>query len=532
MPKTDIGPKIGIDGEAEFRRQIAECSTALKTLGTEADLVASQFIGQEQSTEALTAANNTLGARIVKTTNKLELQREMMQRAAATYGEADARTQKLTQEYNKTETQLNKLTYEYEQNEKQIKENTEAQDKAGATAGTLSGLMKKFGLDLDSVGSKLGLSREQTSALSDALGGGGFGGAASLAIGAAAAAAAITLAAEAVKEITEFMTEAVSAATDYADNINTLSTNFHIATETLQEYQYMAELTDTSLDTITGSIQKLTRSMAEARKTGLSDTFLGSDYQTIGNAADAFARLGIQITDSSGQLRDANEVFLEAIDHLGYISNETERDALAMQIFGRSAMELNSLIATGKDSIAAYAEEARAMGYVLSDDQLAALQAVDDEFARFDREMEAIKNQIAAEMAPALLELAQQLLEVAQSIDWNEFGKNAATIIRDLTPLIVDATKAVADLAEGLANLGNAINGSAIGSAMKAGGKFATDSLLNSIPGVSTARSVLSTAGSLLGSISGATITLDGYALGQAATPYINSTNYSRGGIL
>ena len=58
----------------------------------------------------------------------------------------------------------------------------------------------------------------------------------------------------------------------------------------------------------------------------------------------AFQELGVSITDASGQLRDRQEVFYEVIDALGRIENVTERDAVAMDIFGRSAQELNPLI--------------------------------------------------------------------------------------------------------------------------------------------------------------------------------------------
>jgi hypothetical protein len=60
--------------------------------------------------------------------------------------------------------------------------------------------------------------------------------------------------------------------------------------------------------------------------------------------AEAFNTLGVSIVDSNGNLRDQETVFEESIKALGQMSNETERDALAMQIFGKSATELNPLI--------------------------------------------------------------------------------------------------------------------------------------------------------------------------------------------
>lgn len=443
MAKADIGPKIGIDGEREFKKQIKEINGNLKELGSEMKVVTSEFIGNEHSVEALTASNRQLEQTSAALSEKMAILRQRLDEYAEAGQLSSDSARKLQIELNNTTAQYNANEAQIRRNNDEIADLTAAQDENGESAGGLSKILQAFGVDLGGVSKALGLSREQTTMLSDALGGAGAGGGMSLAVGAAAAAAAVALAAEAIKEIAGFMREAITDAAAYADEIGTISTNYHIATDTLQEYQYMAELTDTSLDTITGSIAKLTKNMDAARD--------GS-----GSAAEAFTKLSIRVTDSNGELRDANEVFLEAINRLGYIKNETERDAIAMALFGKSAMELNSLIETGTDGIAAYAEEARRMGYVLTDDQLAALGAVDDEFARFDNQMTAIKNQIAAEMAPALLELAQQLLEVAQTVDWPAFGRSAAAVIRELTPMIIDLANAVASAANAIAGLINA----------------------------------------------------------------------------
>lgn len=445
MSKSDIGVKLGVEGEREFKRQLKSINTDLKTLGTEMGRVTSEFIGNEKSVEALTAQNNVLGATAVELSQKQALLRDQLQKAAEAYGVADEHTQRLTQQYNKNEEQLNKTNAQIASNEKEIQQLTEAEAKNenqtnsltgglaefGEGAGGVSGILKALGVNVTGLTRNLGLSKEQTNLMSEALGGSGM----SIAVAGAAAAGAIALAAKAVQEITGYLTEAVAAGTDYADNISTLSTNFHISAQKLQEYQYMAELTDTSLDTITGSISRLTKSMDKARD--------GNE-----DVNDAFAKLNIRITDSNGNFRDASEVFEEAVGALNRVHNETERDTIAMTLFGRSAMELNSLVQSMADgSFQDFKREAHELGYVLSDEELKALKDLDDEFVRLQRQQEAIQNQISAEMAPALLELSKQLLDVAQSVDWDEFGKMAANVIRDLTPLIIDMANAVAGLA-------------------------------------------------------------------------------------
>ncbi len=76
----------------------------------------------------------------------------------------------------------------------------------------------------------------------------------------------------------------------------------------------------------------------------------------------AYNRLGVKVRDNDGNLRDSETVYWELIDALGGITNETERDALAMQIFGKSAQELNPLIVQGSAGIAAFTEVSKADG--------------------------------------------------------------------------------------------------------------------------------------------------------------------------
>lgn len=498
MAKADIGPKIGIEGEREFKRQIKEINGNLKELASETKVVTSEFIGNEHSVEALTASNRQLGETSAALASKIEILRARLDEYAQAGQLSSDAAQKLQIDLNNTTAAYNTNEAQIKANNEEIQKLTDAEGENAETVGGLGGLMQSLGVNVDGVTKSLGLSKEQTTALSEAMGGGGM----SLAVGAAAAAAAVALAAAAIKEITEFMAESVREATDYADNISTLSTNFHIAADTLQEYQYMAELTDTSLDTITGSISKLTRSMDKARD---------------GNQEvdAAFAALNVRVTDANGELRDSSEVFLEVIDGLGRIHNETERDAISMEIFGRSAMDLNSLIATGSAGIRGFAEEARAMGYVLSDEEVAALNQLDDEFVRFDNQMTAIKNQIAAEMAPALIELAQQLLDVAQTVDWREFGSAAASVIRDLTPMIIDLANAIAAAARALTELFSLTGGSRSDSYPGRASRSSAD--------FQTARAAAQ---------QNVTLQLDGYTVGKATTPYVNRQNYSVGKIL
>jgi len=207
-------------------------------------------------------------------------------------------------------------------------------------------------------------------------------------------------AAEAAKKLAEYISGAVTESSAYADDILTLATQFGISTDALQEFQYMAGLTDTDLSTITGSMAKLTKSLGETAKTG--------------EASDAFKRLGVNLYEADGRMRSANDVFLDVIDRLGHMEEGVERDALAMDLFGKSAQELNPLIATGKEGIAAYAQEAHEMGAVLDGEALGALGEMDDGFVRLEQAGVALKNTIGVALAPAITAVTNAIISLSQ----------------------------------------------------------------------------------------------------------------------
>lgn len=222
----------------------------------------------------------------------------------------------------------------------------------------------------------------------------------------------------------------------YADDVMTLSTTYGLTTDQIQEFKYMSELTDTSLETITGSITKLTNNMQSAT----SGT---------GSAYERFKQLGIEVTNADGTMRSSNEVFNEAIDKLGSMENQTERDALSMDIFGRSAMDLNPLIAVGSDKLAEFTDEAHDMGYVLDSETLESLGSVDDSMQRAQKRLDSVKNQIGVYLAPVVAEITEAFAEWAKSVDWQKVGdviKVAVEKIGGAIKWLIDVFKTIIDV--------------------------------------------------------------------------------------
>ena len=201
-----------------------------------------------------------------------------------------------------------------------------------------------------------------------------------------------------------------------ADDLMVQSQTTGLSTDALQEYAFMAELVDTDVNTITGSITKMVKNMATASK-------------GTGDAYNAFQKLGVAVTDSNGELRDQNEVFAEVINALGQMTNETERDALSMQIFGKSARELNPLIDAGSESIEAFRQQAHEMGYVLDEETLGSLGAIDDNMQLLNNQFEAVKREIGTALMPIVLDITTAFVEWAQSVDWEKVGATIKSVM-------------------------------------------------------------------------------------------------------
>lgn len=208
----------------------------------------------------------------------------------------------------------------------------------------------------------------------------------SLAVGAAAA----------VTALVKFSVDAAAT----ADDLKTLSAQTGLTTTEIQRLQYASEFVDVSFDTMSSSITKLESNMNKARN--------GSKEMT-----EAFRKLHVRVTDNNGQLKDANDLFLEIIDKLGTVKNETERDALAMQIFGKSAKDLNPLIQAGSQELKKLGDEAERTGKIMSEEDVEAGASMSDSLQRLNASVQAVKNGLGQALMPVL----QTFADILSSID-------------------------------------------------------------------------------------------------------------------
>lgn len=375
---ADISAKFVVDGEQNFKSALQALNAQLGAMDAElkASADAIKNMGDESEKER---ARQELAAKSTELyTQKLEILQKQHDSATATlgklgtelqnaerlYGKNSAEATRAATAYNKQQVTVAKLDKAISDTNRQMaetpgkiekmtsaaKENTEAGGAWEKQLSQIAGIMK-----LNFAGAVIG---------------GVVGG---------------------IKSVTDAMRGAVDAAFSMsrsagtmADDLLTLSSQTGIAADSLQKWAYTSRFIDTSVDTITGSMTKMQKNMTSTSEA----------------TVEAFKKLGVATTTKNGGLRDTETVFFELIDALGKVKNETERDVLAMTLFGKSAKELNPLIQAGSQAFRAMGDEARNMGVVFEDSALNALGAFDDAMQRMEATSEGLKNTIGAQLVP------------------------------------------------------------------------------------------------------------------------------------
>lgn len=391
---VSIGPRIQVDGEEEYRKQINGIIEQSKTLDAEMKALTATFGDEDTAQQRAAKSTDLLNMQLEAAKERTRLVREMTQKSAETTEENSTQTLKWRQALAAAEEQQAKLERAVEENTKALSEQGETAENDGQKMATLgdqvSGLAERFGVHLpDSIKVALdhvdGFSTRTVAAM----------GAAAAGIGAVKLAIdGIQAGIEAVQKLNELTLEQAH----WADDLLTQSAQTGLSTDLLQQLDYASKFLD--FEGIDKSLVKLTASMDSARD--------GAEKQ-----AAAFQTLGVAVTDSDGQLRDNWETFKDVIDALGEVENATERDALSNDIFGKSYAELKPLIDAGTDALQDMMDAAVENGHVLDESQIQKLGEVDDAYQEYQTKLDDVKKKLAVEFAPVSTKVMEEFGDLA-----------------------------------------------------------------------------------------------------------------------
>ena len=381
--KTSLEKLIGQLRETEDAQDRMNDST--QELDDKMQLLDAEFELAQQRAQNYGNETDKLGLKLDYLKSKIELQTQKVEAAEKAHkkaletdkksqSEIDALTKKILQE----KTSLEKLTGQLQETEKAQGElsNTtvsfgdKIREMAASMGVDVNPQIEAFESKFDNVNEKTGKTV--------------------LAIGAIATAAAALVGP---------LIKCTNEASEYAKELQVMSQVTNVSTDELQKLKYAGEQVGVSMDSISDALKEITNQMYEA-STGSEEL------------ESLFRRLRVSIENNQGQLRSANEVFYDTVDALGKIRNETQRDALAMKLFGESARNLNPLIEIGSKGIKELGLEAEDMGMILSGVAIKDLVAYNKSMEKFNNTSEQARIQLGLVLLPILTTVADTIASI------------------------------------------------------------------------------------------------------------------------
>lgn len=283
----NFGLKIGIEGEKDFKRAIADINKDFRVLSSELKSVTSQFDTNDRSIKNLSAQNEVLNKQIENQKNKISTLKAALDNAASSFGENDKRTKEWQIKLNNAEAELNKMNRQLETNKKDMESAENATDEE-------SKALADMGKAADQSGSKLeGLGK----ALSNTI------------AAAAAAAAAVSAAFVAIGK------QAIELYADYEQLTGGVETLFKDSSDIVKQYadnayktaglsanEYMETVTSFSaslIQSLGGDTEKAAK-MADMAIIDMSDNAnkMGTDMASIQSAYQGFAKQNYSMLDN------------------------------------------------------------------------------------------------------------------------------------------------------------------------------------------------------------------------------------------
>ena len=358
--------------------------------------------------ENLQKQNQNLADQNAKLSDSISKQKDLIdalagaqETAAKRYGEGSTQAEAYRKKIAEATGQLDAMERELRENEQAIRDNNTAIEDGGeAPNGMLDGLKAIE----EMTGIKIPAGIETMI--------GGFGG------GALAVGGIVTALGEVAKKMESIWKESVS----WAENVTTESAELDLSTEQYQELEYIATKTGTSVNALTGAlgkistkagdaayqqetlkykIQAMREEMEKAQKdreywseryvsSGFDEAFSSQvelatqRYQEAQAAIDEltaemdeatsyFDKFGISIYDANGDVKDAMTLMYELIDVYKGVEDETIRNYEMSELLGKSYKSLKPFVDEGSESLKRMAQEGRDLGYILSEEQVEAL---------------------------------------------------------------------------------------------------------------------------------------------------------------
>jgi hypothetical protein len=224
---------------------------------------------------------------------------------------------------------------------------------------------------------------------------------------------------------------------DAADALGKTAQKVGVSAEKLSVFQYAAELSGLSAESLSASLVKLNKAAADGNK--------------------GFDAMGISVKNADGTLKSTDSLLVEVADKFSKYKDSAEKTALAVQIFGKAGAEMLPFLNLGAEGLKKMQTEAEKLGIVIGGGTTQAAEAFNDNLTRLSMVKKGIVNQITTAMLPSLVSLTDALFNSAANTDvFRKVGDILAATLKVVATILISVYGATEMVIKGFISLGKA----------------------------------------------------------------------------
>jgi hypothetical protein len=199
--------------------------------------------------------------------------------------------------------------------------------------------------------------------------------------------------------------------------------------EFLQGLQYHASLVGVQADSVTSSLSKLFRTIAEANAGSKSDR-------------DILSALGLSASGLGGLTPD--KAVLRVADALDKVADSGERARLAVALFGKSGGDMVNVLRGGSSAVTGGIREAQGLGVARNATELARADAAGDAIDRTRASLDGLWNELTVSISPSIVGVANALTETIKALT------NNSGTMDSLSDTVISVVSTAADVVKGI----------------------------------------------------------------------------------
>lgn len=433
---TDIGAKIGIDGEAAFRSSLSAINSQLKALGGEMKTVISAFSGMENSEEATAAKSDVLQRSIAASVQKIETLKAQSDRAKEKLSALADELENAKREFGENSEQALRAQNAYNRQVVAVN-NLESQINRATTE------MNRFGDEMRDLGNETGnLEEDFQNAGNGAL---TFGDVLKANVLSQAIISGVKAVASAVKDMAgDFIESAAAVKAESSMFEQTFGSMQKEASEAIGNVAENSGILETRLNTLGAQIFAFARSSG-----GNAAESMDLMKKSLQATADAAAYYDRSLEDTAESMQSFLKGNFANDAALGVSCAETTRNAQAMELFGKKYNDLSEI--QKQETLLQMVLDAQKLSGAMGQ---AAREAdgwenVQGNLSEAWRQFQAnVGARFLESLVPVIQDVTEKLTEMTAGVDWTAFSES----ISGFVSAIVDNGSTIISLIAGIAS--------------------------------------------------------------------------------